>query len=51
MGKVWKAGDKIPIEYINALERKAESYDRMLAEESQSTVDKAKAKPSGGNKE
>lgn len=45
MAKEWKTGERIPLDHINELERKAEAYDRRLAEEARQTVRDKKAKP------
>jgi hypothetical protein len=42
MAKEWKAGDRIPIAYINDLERKAEAYARLIQAKAKSARATAK---------
>lgn len=32
MAKKWNPGDKIPVDHINELEKKAAEYDRLMSE-------------------
>lgn len=42
MSKKWNPGDKISVDHINDLEKKAEAYERLMAEKRTKTESKKK---------